>query len=211
MGKWNQCGRTEQRQWMSLWTSSWGLGLVFNLRSYILRATSPTRLRARDHYTLIGGKGIPGPNSLHTTLEGPREYLNARWMQSLHGFLHGTNWIMSYGHLDYLPKSPFEGRPNTQLGDHGTPNAHHRCFILFYHMWGHAWIKFIVSVPRVERPQNCCIFRSYIVEQWNFGVKIIKKIIIIIIKKTRTILLVKTLIRIVKLELALELETRNSD
>ena len=41
-----------------------------------LRATSHTRLRARDHYissTLIGGKGGAGPSSLHTTLEGPME------------------------------------------------------------------------------------------------------------------------------------------
>ena len=39
--------------------------------------------------------------SLHTTLEGPTEYVNARWMQSLHGFLHGTKWIMFHGHMDY--------------------------------------------------------------------------------------------------------------
>jgi hypothetical protein len=41
------------------------------------------RLRALDHYlssTLIGGKGGAGPSSLHTTLEGPMEYVNARWM-----------------------------------------------------------------------------------------------------------------------------------
>jgi hypothetical protein len=47
------------------------------------RATSHTRLRARDHYTsstLIGGKGGAGPSSLPTTLEGPTEYVNARWM-----------------------------------------------------------------------------------------------------------------------------------
>ena len=40
-------------------------------------------LRARDHYTsgiLIGGKGGAGPSSLHTTLEGPIEYVDARWM-----------------------------------------------------------------------------------------------------------------------------------
>ena len=30
--------------------------------------------------TLIGGKGRVGPSSLHTTLEGPREYVNARWL-----------------------------------------------------------------------------------------------------------------------------------
>ena len=49
-----------------------------------LRATSHTRLRARDRYnssTLIGGKGGAGPSSLlHTTLEGPAEYVDARWM-----------------------------------------------------------------------------------------------------------------------------------
>ena len=48
-----------------------------------LRATSHTRLRARDRYTsstLIGGNGGAGPSSLHTTLEGPTEYVKARWM-----------------------------------------------------------------------------------------------------------------------------------
>ena len=48
-----------------------------------LRATSNTRLRARDHCTsrtLIGGKGGAGPSLLHTTLEGPTEYVNAKWM-----------------------------------------------------------------------------------------------------------------------------------
>src|ERR1700738_3936971 len=62
-----------------------------------LRATSHTRLRAHDHYTsstLIGGKGRVGPSSLHTTLEGPMEYVNARWMYNLHGLLHGIKWIM---------------------------------------------------------------------------------------------------------------------
>ena len=45
-----------------------------------MRATSHTRLRSRDHYTsstLIGGKGGAGPSSLHTTLEGPMEYVTA--------------------------------------------------------------------------------------------------------------------------------------
>ena len=48
-----------------------------------VRATSHTRLRAGDHYTsntLIDGKGGAGPSSLHTTLEGPTEYVNARCM-----------------------------------------------------------------------------------------------------------------------------------
>ena len=49
-----------------------------------IRATSHTRLIAHDHRTsstLIGGKGGAGPSSLlHTKLEGPKEYVNARWM-----------------------------------------------------------------------------------------------------------------------------------
>jgi hypothetical protein len=50
---------------------------------WIPRATSHTRLRARDHYTsgtLIGGKGGAGPSLLHTMLEEPQEYVNARRM-----------------------------------------------------------------------------------------------------------------------------------
>ena len=102
------------------------------------------RLRACDHYTsstLIGGKGGAGPSSLPTPLEGPTEYVNARWMWSLHGCLHGIKWIMFHGHLDYFQKPPLGGRSNTKLGDHGTPNAHNRWFILFYHVWGPAWIE----------------------------------------------------------------------
>jgi hypothetical protein len=46
-------------------------------------APSNTRLGALDQCTsssLIGGKGGAGPSSLHTMLEGPTEYVNARWM-----------------------------------------------------------------------------------------------------------------------------------
>ena len=51
--------------------------------SPLVMATSHMRLRAHDHVTsstLIGGKDGAGPSSLHTTLEGPTEYVNARWM-----------------------------------------------------------------------------------------------------------------------------------
>jgi hypothetical protein len=77
-----------------------------------VRATSHTKLRACDHYTLstlIGGKGGAGPSLLHTLLEGPMEYVNARWMYNLHGFLHGIQWIMFHGHLDYFQKPHLEG------------------------------------------------------------------------------------------------------
>ena len=56
----------------------WCVDLCF---AKVPRATSYTRLRARDHYTsstLVGGKGGAGPSSHHTTLEGPTEYVNAR-------------------------------------------------------------------------------------------------------------------------------------
>ena len=57
------------------------------------------------------------------------------------GFLHGIEWVMFRGHLDFFQKPPLGGRPNTKLGDHGTPNTHNRWFILLYHVWGPAWIE----------------------------------------------------------------------
>ena len=42
------------------------------------------------------------------------------WMQdrckSSHGFLHGTDWIIFHGHLDYFQKPPLGSRPNTKPG-----------------------------------------------------------------------------------------------
>ena len=49
----------------------------------IVRATSHTRLRARDHYnssTLVDEKGGAGPSSLHTMLKGPTQYVIVKWM-----------------------------------------------------------------------------------------------------------------------------------
>ena len=51
-----------------------------------------------------------------------------------------SKWIVSHGHLDCFQKPPLGGTPNRKPGDHGTPNAHNRWFILFYHVWGPAWI-----------------------------------------------------------------------
>ena len=48
---------------------------------------------------------------------------------------------MFHGHLDYFQKPPLGGRSNTKPGDHGTLNAHNCWFILFYHVWGPAWIE----------------------------------------------------------------------
>jgi hypothetical protein len=91
------------------------------------------RLRARDHCissTLIGGKGGAGPSSLPTTLEGPTEYVIARWMWSLRGFLHGIEWIM-------FQEPSFGGRLNTKPGDYGTLNAQNGLFI----HWNSIWLR----------------------------------------------------------------------
>ena len=56
-------------------------------------------------------------------------------------FLHGIEWIMFHGYLDYFPKPLLGGRPNTKPGDHGALNAHHPWLILLYHVWGLAWIE----------------------------------------------------------------------
>ena len=78
------------------------------------------RLSTRDHYTsstLIGGKGRAGPSSLHTTLETPTQYVNARWMEILHRFPYtdsymALNEFMFHDRLDYVQKPPLGGRPN---------------------------------------------------------------------------------------------------
>jgi hypothetical protein len=55
---------------------------------------------------------------------------------------------MSHGHLDYFQKSPLGGRPDTKpMGDHGTPHAHNRWFILLYHVWGPSLKWHLVEGP----------------------------------------------------------------
>ena len=74
------------------------------------RATSYTRLRAPDNYTsstLIGAEGgadsTSGTNGVMCMQDG---------YKSLHGFLHGIEWIVFHGHLDCFQKPPLGGRPN---------------------------------------------------------------------------------------------------
>ena len=102
---------------------------TFNFASFQLTTVAKTnQLRATSHVwdwepvtitlqaPLIVGKGGAGPSSLHTTLEGPTEYVNARWMWSLHGFLHGIKWTMFRGHLDYFQKPSLGGRLEHKTG-----------------------------------------------------------------------------------------------
>ena len=54
--------------------------------SVVLGSLGPlhtTRLRAHDRHTssiVIGGEGGANPSLVHSTLEGPMEYVNAIWM-----------------------------------------------------------------------------------------------------------------------------------
>ena len=45
-----------------------------------------------------------------------------------------VTWAIFKNHL-------LEVGPTQQPVDHGTPNAHNCWFILFYHVWGPAWIQ----------------------------------------------------------------------
>ena len=128
-----------------------------NPLSLICRPKSPTPLtrplgplRTRDwepvtttHEALsLAEKAEPVQVRFTTTFEGPTEYVNARWMWSLHGSLHGIEWIVFHGYLDCFQKPPLGGRLNTNpLGDHGTPNGHNCWIIWFYYVWGPAWIE----------------------------------------------------------------------
>ena len=57
------------------------------------------RLKARDHYTsstLVGGKGGASPSSLHTTLEGPTEYVDSYVASNGSCFI--VTWIIFKNH-----------------------------------------------------------------------------------------------------------------
>ena len=88
--------------------------------------------------------GGAGPSSLlHTMLEGPNEWVceckmdvKFTWIPTWHQVDH-VSWS-----LGLFFKTPHGVRPNTKLGDHGTPNTHNCWFIIYYHLWGPTRIKF---------------------------------------------------------------------
>ena len=107
------------------------------------RATSHTGLRARDHYTsssLVGGKRRSRSKfALHNTwrTHGVYEWkmdVKSTWILTWHQIdsCFMVTWIIFKNHLCDVH------RPNTKLGDHGTPNVHNRWFFLFYYVWGPA-------------------------------------------------------------------------
>ena len=80
-------------------------------------ATSP--LRSRDQWSMW-------------MQDGCKVYMDS--YMSLNGSCFMVTWTI-------FKKPYLEVRFETKLGDHDTPNAHNRWFILFYHVWGPAWIK----------------------------------------------------------------------
>jgi hypothetical protein len=113
-----------------------------------VRATSHTRLRPRDQY-------IHFKQSHWWRRRSPSKFAShyawgtngvSMWMQdgckSLHGLLHDIKCIMFHGHSDYFYKPPLGSRPNTNPGDHGTPNTHNHWFILFHQVSWPIWIEF---------------------------------------------------------------------
>ena len=116
-----------------LWTLSFGLSQCHGHDSWLgcevaLRATSHTRLKAREHCnvrTLIGRKGEDCPSSLHTWRwrpEGPKKTL---WMKNLHGVLHGGLWTRFHG----LPE--FSSSPPPR-GGHGANSRRPSFFIYIF-------------------------------------------------------------------------------
>ena len=78
-----------------------------------------------------------------TTLEGPTEYVNARWLQSLRTWNPTWHQIdLIRGHSDYLQKPPLGGRPNTTSRDHGIRTLLIVDLFYFYHEWGPTWTNY---------------------------------------------------------------------
>ena len=69
---------------------------------------------------------------------------------------------MFHGRLDSFQKPPLGGRPNTKLGDRGTPNAHNCWFILFCHVRGPAWID-------IHWPSKWLRARSFVTSHYTRG------------------------------------------
>ena len=59
--------------------------------------------------------------------EGPTEYVCECNLDGKS--LHGIEWNMVYGRLDYSQNPLLGGRPSTKSRDHGTLNAHNHAFI----------------------------------------------------------------------------------
>ena len=105
-----------------------------------LRATSHTRLRARNHLHF---------KHSHWWKRQSRSNFASHYAWGTNGVFEGkmdsymaSKWITFHGHLDcFQKKSPLGGRLNTRSRDHDTLNVHNHWFILFYHAWRPVWIE----------------------------------------------------------------------
>ena len=69
-------------------------------------------------------------------------YLLCLWFNYFHWFGWTSSLPLPYAYSwTNLPKNVAYSAPHPKPGDNGTPNAHNRWFNLFYHVWGHAYIK----------------------------------------------------------------------
>ena len=101
-----------------------------------MKATSPTRLRARDHYTWWKRRSRSkftshyawGTNGVYKWMQG-----GCKVYMALNESCFMVTWTIF---KNCIPGS----RPNTKLGDHGTMNAHnHLSILFFYHVLGPKW------------------------------------------------------------------------
>ena len=98
------------------------------------------------------GEGGANPSTIHTMLERPIEYVNARWIDEefacipkWHQMDH-VSWSLGLFSKNHLLEVDL-----TQNRERGTINVHNCWFILFYHVCGPTWMK-IIEIALVEDP-----------------------------------------------------------
>lgn len=59
------------------------------------------------------------------------------WMNLLYGFLHGINWTIFHGLLNFVTNPPKRVRSTTKPIDHGTSRSHHSWFSMGFKLMCH--------------------------------------------------------------------------
>ena len=130
------------------------MGLLDSQRNMVdVRATSHMRLRARDpKHCHWWKRRSGGPSSLPShfawgTTNGVCIRVQDGCKDYMDSFLHGIEWIMSHGYLDWFLETTSWRWTSTQNQETMafrtlTAVGEFLSFFLFYHVWGHAWIEF---------------------------------------------------------------------
>ena len=114
-------GPLHTRDWEPVTITFQALSLVDKMKLVQVRFT----LRLRDQRTMWMQE------------DGCKDYMDSHSASNASCFM--VTWTILKNHL-------LGGRPNTKpMGDHDTPNAHNRWFILFYHVWESAWIEILLK------------------------------------------------------------------